>query len=82
MKAIGQKCGWVIPKNERRVLKLLRTHAREREQEFVTKSPVVPARKQGSTIQVQFAQEELSAFEARVQIRRPGRLKPASRRRK
>ena len=42
MKAISEKCGWVIPKKERRVLKLLRNHTREYEHEFVSKCPSTP----------------------------------------
>jgi hypothetical protein len=68
MKAIGAKCGWVIPSKERRVLKMLRTHTRECEHEFVTKSPSVPGRKSVLRIQVEFAREELSAFQPAVQL--------------
>jgi hypothetical protein len=71
MKAIGQKCGWVIPRKERRVLKLLRVHTRECEHEFVTKSPGVPRRKTVLKIQVKFAREELSDFQVLVQIVTP-----------
>jgi hypothetical protein len=67
MKVIGQKFAWIIPWKEKRVLKLLRVRTRECELEFVTKSPGVPPRK--ARIHVQFAPEELSAFEVSVQTR-------------
>lgn len=67
MKKIGQNCGWVIPRKERHVLKLLLMRTREREHEFVTKSPSIP-RKRAVKIQVEFAREELSEFEVSVRI--------------
>jgi len=73
MKAIGEKCGWVIPRKERRVLKLLRTRTRVRDHEFVTNCPVIARRKPFLRIRVEFGQEELSAFEPPVVIRsKPG----------
>jgi hypothetical protein len=69
MRATGEKCGWVIPKKERRVLKLLRTHSRECEHEFVSKCPSAPHRKPDLKIRVEFAREELSAFQPIVRIR-------------
>ena len=68
MKSIGEKCGWVIAKKERRVLKLLRNHIRECDHEFVAKSPSVPRQKPVQRIQVEFAREELSAFQPIVRI--------------
>jgi hypothetical protein len=68
MKTFGEKCGWVIPRKERRVLKLLRTHACELDREFVAQSPSVPRRKARMKIQVEFAPEELSAFHPLVRI--------------
>jgi hypothetical protein len=62
MKAIGEKCGWVIPKKERRLLKLLRVHTCECEHEFVAQSPTIPRRKAAMRIHVEFAREEVSAF--------------------
>ena len=67
MKKIGQKCGWVIPHKERRVVKLLLMHNRECEHEFVTKSPSIP-RKRAARIKVEFAREELSEFAVLVKI--------------
>src|SRR5579862_7338151 len=68
MKAIGEKCGWVIPRKERRVLKLLRTHTRECEERFVRESPIVAKSKSPLRIVVQFAEEASSAFEPNVEI--------------
>jgi hypothetical protein len=68
MKAMSEKCGWVIPKKERRVLKLLRNHTREYEHEFVSKCPSTPRWKPDLKIRVEFAQEELSAFHPTVHI--------------
>jgi len=68
MKAIGEKCGWVIPRKERRVLKLLRTHTRECEERFVRESPIVAKSKPPLRIVVQFAEEASSAFEPNVEI--------------
>jgi hypothetical protein len=68
MKAIGQKCGWVIPPKERRVIKLLRVHTRQSEHGLVPKGPGIPRRKPVIKIQVQFAREELSDFEVLVSI--------------
>ena len=67
MKAIGRKCGWVIPKKERRVLALLRTHTCERDYDFVTESSGNPGRKP-IRVKVDFAQEGLSAFEPTIQV--------------
>ena len=72
MKKIGQNCGWVIPRKERRVLRLLLMRTREYEHEFVTKSPSIP-RKRVARIQVEFTRDELSEFEVSVRIvRQPG----------
>ena len=68
MKVIGQKCGWVVPQRERRVIKLLRVHTCECDHEFVINSPTVPRQKPGVKIQVEFAPEEASAFEPSVQV--------------
>ena len=68
MKVIGEKCGWVVPQKERRVIKLLRVHTCECDHEFVINSPSVPRRKAGLKIHVEFAPEELSAFEPAVQV--------------
>jgi hypothetical protein len=68
MKAIGEKCGWVISSKERRVLKLLRTYARECDQEFVDKCPSVVRRRVAIKIQVEFANEDRSAFQPAVQF--------------
>jgi len=68
MRTIGQKCGWVIPRGERRVHKLLRTHTRECDQQFVTQFSVAPGYRRSVRILVQFAQEELSAFQPAVQM--------------
>src|SRR5689334_22187663 len=62
MKAIGDKFGWVFPRKENHVLRLLRTHARECEHEFVINCP----RKAPRRIRTQFAKEELSAFQPHV----------------
>src|SRR5690242_3998794 len=70
MKTIGQKCGWVISRKERHVIKLLRVHTCESELEFVTKSASVPRRKPVK-IRVEFAREELSAFEPTLRIIAP-----------
>lgn len=67
MKKIGQIRGWVIPQKERRLLNLLSMHTREREHEFVTKSPGLP-RKRAARIQVEFAREDLSEFEVLIQM--------------
>jgi hypothetical protein len=74
MKTIGEKCGWVIPGKERRVLKLLRTHARDRDREFVTRCQ---ASAKAVRIRVQFAEEELSAFQPCVRIVSKSKAFPA-----
>ena len=71
MKAIGEKCGWVVPKKERRLLKLLRAHTRECQQAFVAQSPTIPRHKPAGRIHVEFAREELSAFEPQVYMAKP-----------
>ena len=68
MKAIGEKCGWVIPRKEKRVLRLLRTHVRECDHEFVTNCPGVPCRKAPRRMPVEFAEEQLTAFEPHVRV--------------
>ncbi len=68
MKVIGEKCGWVIPRRERHVLKLLRYHTREREHDFVSKASSDARGKPAKMISVEFAREELSAFEPAVRI--------------
>jgi hypothetical protein len=70
MKTIGDKCGWLIPRKERRVLRLLRTHTREGEREFVTNSSRIPRPKASSEIRIQvmFAAEDLTAFEPEVRF--------------
>ena len=62
MKAIGDKFGWVFPRKERRVLRLLRAHDRECDHEFVTNCPGKAPRR----IRTEFAKEELSAFQPHV----------------
>lgn len=68
MKVIGQKCGWIISRRERQVIKLLRVHTCESDLEFVTKSASgsKPVR-----IRVEFAREELSAFQPKLRIISP-----------
>jgi hypothetical protein len=56
------------PRKERRVLKLLRTHACESDHEFVTQCPSIPPRKAPLRIPVDFAPEESSAFQPTVRI--------------
>ena len=70
MKAIGDKCGWLIPRKERRVLRLLRTHTREGEHEFVTNSSGIPRPKAPIEIRIQvlFAAEDSTAFEPQVRF--------------
>lgn len=72
MRKIGQIRGWVVPHKERRVLKLLLMHTREREREFVINSPSVPG-KRAVRIRVEFAPEELSEFEVSVRVVAPPR---------
>jgi len=69
MKAIGEKCGWVIPRKERRVLKLLRTHTRACDHEFVANCAPIARRKPFLRIRVEFGAEESSAFEPPVVIK-------------
>jgi len=68
MKAVGEKCGWIIHPKERRILKLLRAHTRERDLEFVSQSPNVPRRQRTVRVQAEFGREELSAFQPVVRI--------------
>jgi len=68
MKVAGEKCGWVIPRKERRVLKLLRAHKRECDLEFVEKSPSLARRRSISRMQVEFAREDLTAFQPLVEL--------------
>jgi hypothetical protein len=69
MKAIGEKCCWVISRKERRILKLLRTHARECDHAFVTNCPAAPRPQRAVKIQVEFAQEHLSAFDPPILVK-------------
>ena len=66
MKAIGEKCCWVISRKERRILKLLRMHARERDHDLVAKYPGTPRHQLALKIPVEFAQEHLSAFQPSI----------------
>jgi len=66
MKSIGEKCCWVISRKERRILKLLRMHARERDHDLVAKYPGTPRHQLALKIPVEFAQEHLSAFQPSI----------------
>jgi hypothetical protein len=68
MKTIGEKWVWIIPRKERRTLKLLGTHLRERERELVLQCPTASARERSLNIRVEFAREELSEFNPPVRI--------------
>ena len=62
MKITGRTCGWIIPGKEKRVLKLLRNHQLECDQDFVARCPRIIRRKSTRSLHVEFAREELSAF--------------------
>lgn len=68
MKAIGEKCGWVIDRKERRLLKLLRVHAREFEEDIVRNSSPVPNWEAAVRIKVEFGDEKATEFRPAVQI--------------
>jgi hypothetical protein len=68
MKSTNEKCLWVIPREERRVAKLLRLLAKNRDVELVANSSNVRRFERRVRICVSFAEEKLSAFEPLVRL--------------